>query len=165
MYLSKWRNKLVLISKYVCPNCQMYLSKLQKDRTTTQYLLSPNQGGQKYLGCLLFRHMFSNCITFLNSHLDIRPLEHMIWLYSKDSTFSMCRFSLTFLYCAFSNVSSKPLHNRIQSHIGCICLTFLHCAFSNVSSNCLPDRMHSHIGCICLTLQLHYSCFSREHLH
>ena len=29
-------------------------------------------------------------------------------------------------------------------------LTFLHCAFSNVSSNCLPKKRHSHIGCTCL---------------
>ena len=38
----------------------------------------------------------------------------------------------------------------MHSHIGCICLTFLHCAFSNVSSNGLNEKMHSHIGYICL---------------
>ena len=47
-------------------------------------------------------------------------------LYSKDLTVSMCHFSLTFLI-----------------HIGCICLTFLHCAFLNVSSNGLPEKRHS----------------------
>ena len=57
----------------------------------------------------------------------------------------------TFLHCAFSNVSSAHLHNRMHSHIGCICLTFLHCAFSNVSSNYLHEKRQSHIGCICLT--------------
>ena len=31
-------------------------------------------------------------------------------------------------------------------HLGCICLIFLHCAFSNVSSKCLDQRMHSHCG-------------------
>ena len=39
----------------------------------------------------------------------------------------------------------------MHSHIGHIYLTFLHCAFSNVSSNCLPEMMQNHIGCICLT--------------
>ena len=32
-------------------------------------------------------------------------------------------------------MSPHGLHNWIHSHIGCICLTFLHCAFLNVSSN------------------------------
>ena len=37
---------------------------------------------------------------------------------------------------------------------------FLHCALSNVSSNCLPEKMQSHIGCICLAF-LHL-CFIFE---
>ena len=52
--------------------------------------------------------------------------------------------------CVFSNVSSKRLHGRMHSRIGCICLTFPHCVFSNVSSDCMPQRMHSRIGCIFL---------------
>ena len=40
---------------------------------------------------------------------------------------------LTFLHCAFLNVSSNRLPKKRQSYIGCICLAFLHCAFSNVS--------------------------------
>ena len=56
-----------------------------------------------------------------------------------------------FLHCAFSCVSSNGLPERMQSHIGYICLTFPHCACSCVSSNCLPERMQSHIGCICFT--------------
>ena len=43
---------------------------------------------------------------------------------------------LTFLHCAFFNVSPNRLPEWMQSHSGCICLTFLHCAFSNVSLNC-----------------------------
>ena len=58
---------------------------------------------------------------------------------------------LTFLHCAFSNCSSNRLPERKQSHTGCICLTFRHCAFSDVSSNGLCERMHNHIVCICLT--------------
>merc|ERR1712213_197341 len=57
---------------------------------------------------------------------------------------------LTFLQCAFSNVSSYRLPEKMHSRIGCIYLTFLHCAFSNVASNCLHGRRHSHIGCIFL---------------
>ena len=33
-------------------------------------------------------------------------------------------------------------------------MTFLHCAFSNVSSNCLHENRHSHIDCICLIFGL-----------
>ena len=58
---------------------------------------------------------------------------------------------LTFLQCAFSNVGSNGLPEKMQSHIGCIFFTFLHCAFSNASSNCLPEKIQSHIGCICMT--------------
>ena len=54
---------------------------------------------------------------------------------------------LTFLRCAFWNVSSKRLPEKRQSHIGCICLTFLHFDFSNVSSNCLHEKLHNHIVC------------------
>ena len=73
---------------------------------------------------------------------------------------------MTFLLCAFSNASSKSLHERMQSHIGCICLTFLHCAFSNVSSNGLHEKRHSHIGYICLTfLHCESSNVSSNGLH
>ena len=41
MYLSKWQNKFVKISKCICLNWQIYLTKLQKDRTATQFLLYP----------------------------------------------------------------------------------------------------------------------------
>ena len=64
---------------------------------------------------------------------------------------------LTFPHCVFSNVSSNCLPERMQSRIGCIWLTFPHCAFSNVSSNGLPEKRHNHIGCICLTF--HYYAF------
>ena len=48
----------------------------------------------------------------------------------------------------FTHVLIVP-ENR-HSHIGCICVTFLHCAFSNVSSNCLLEKMPCRTGCICL---------------
>ena len=71
---------------------------------------------------------------------------------------------LTFLRRVFSNVSSNCLPEKMQSHIGHIYSTFLHCAFSNVSSNCLPVMMHSHTGCICLTLWT-FQSFSSWFLH
>ena len=55
---------------------------------------------------------------------------------------------MTFHNCAFSNVPSNCVLERMHSHIGCICMNFLH--FSNASSNHLPVRMQSHTGCICL---------------
>ena len=72
-------------------------------------------------------------------------------IFTSRYPFSMCHFSLTFLHCVFSIVSSNCLHERMQSHIDCICLTFLQCAFSCVPSNFLPEMMHSHNKCICLT--------------
>ena len=60
---------------------------------------------------------------------------------------------LTFLNCAFSDVSSNDVHKRIHSRIGCICLTFHHYGFSNVSSNCLHARMQSHINCSCFCIR------------
>ena len=54
------------------------------------------------------------------------------------------------LHCVFSNVSSNCLPQRMQNHIGCICL-FLHCVFSNAFSNFLRLRMHIRIGCIYLS--------------
>ena len=36
---------------------------------------------------------------------------------------------------------------RIQNHIGCICLIFLRCVFSNASSNQFCGRMQSHRSC------------------
>ena len=72
---------------------------------------------------------------------------------------------LTFPHCVFSYVSSNGVHKRMHNHTGCICWTFLHCVFSNVSSNCLPERMQSHIGCICLTfLHCAFSNVSLKHL-
>ena len=72
-------------------------------------------------------------------------------IFTSRYPFSMCHFSLTFLHCVFSNVVSNCVQQRMQNHIGCICLAFLHCAFSDVSSNPLLEQMHSHIGCICLS--------------
>ena len=41
------------------------------------------------------------------------------------------------LHSVFSSVSSNYLPKKRQSHANCIYLTFIHCAFLNVSSNCL----------------------------
>ena len=45
-------------------------------------------------------------------------------------------------------------------HIGYICFDFLHCSLSNVFSKCLHNRMQSHIGSICLTfLTVHFQIY------
>ena len=55
---------------------------------------------------------------------------------------------------------SNCLPERMQSHIGCIYLTFLHCAFSNVSSKRPSERLHNHTGYICLIFPcVHWQLF------
>ena len=58
---------------------------------------------------------------------------------------------LTWLYCVFSNVSSKYLDQRRYNRIGCIGLAFLQCAFSCASSSFLFETMHDCTGCIYLS--------------
>ena len=57
--------------------------------------------------------------------------------------FFSCKYSINFLGLVLVCFQMSP-------KMACTCITFLHCAFSNVSSNGLLERMHSHIGCICL---------------
>ena len=66
--------------------------------------------------------------------------------------------------CIFKCFLKSPASEDASSHIGCICLIFLHCAFSDVSSNRLPEKMHSHIGCICLTF-LHCAFLNASSKH
>ena len=66
-------------------------------------------------------------------------------------TIKLVTFVLTFPYCAFSNVSSIGLYERMHSHIGCIYVMFLHCVFSNVSSNILRVKFQSYTRHTCLT--------------
>ena len=49
--------------------------------------------------------------------------------------------------CVSLDGPSNWLPEKMQSHIGCICLTFLHCVSSNVSSSCLDQNRHIHTGC------------------
>ena len=67
--------------------------------------------------------------------------------------------------CIFKCLQNRLLE-RLQSHIGCICLIFLRYVLSNVSSNCLPKKTHSLIGCI-YSFFSHYvfSNVSLKHLH
>ena len=69
-------------------------------------------------------------MTFFSVN-PVTVLQHFPW--------KLCNFPNNF-------VSSTSM----QSHIGRNCLTFLHCAFLNVSSNCLPEKRHSHTDYICL---------------
>ena len=129
------------------------LSKFQKDRTVTQFLLSPilihkRQKDKNIVSCSVTQSVILHITFFRFTSTD--PLEYMMLLYSKDSTLSMCHFSLASLHSVYSNVSSNGLPERMHTHIGCICSTFLHCVFSNVSSNGLPQKMQSHTGYVCL---------------
>ena len=76
------------------------------------------------------------------------PMYFQSFFHLRISSIFLGAFVVNFLHSVFSNVSSKCLHRRMRSHIGCICSTFLRCVFSNVSSIDLPNRMHSHTGCI-----------------
>ena len=53
------------------------------------------------------------------------------------------------------DVSSNCLTEKMQNHIGFICLAtlvvLLYCVSSNVFSNCLLEKRHSHTGCMCST--------------
>ena len=66
----------------------------------------------------------------------------------------MCCTCLIFLHYASSNESSKHLHKRMHSHIGCTCLTFLHCEFLMVDilmflNQIQLKRNDTYTGCNC----------------
>ena len=87
---------------------------------------------------------FQRAFVFIRNFTDFTVIQIIQY---KSLLFSYVQIG----HCAFSNVSSNRLPERMQNHTGCICLTFFHCVFLNVSSNCLPKKMHSRIGYICLT--------------
>ena len=97
---------------------------------------------------------------------DLRPLRHCLHFWQLRTTIWTFIVSLQLRVpgdsirnsCDVLNVFSNCLPDKMQSHIGCICLTFLHCAFSNVSSKRLQKRMHIHIGCINLTPLYIFKC-------
>ena len=74
----------------------------------------------------------------------------VLFCWHPSAQVTLITFVWLLLHRVFSNVSSNHLHERMHSHIDCICLTFLHCVFSNVSLNYMPEKRQSHIGCICL---------------
>ena len=70
-----------------------------------------------HIGCI--------CLTFLQCAFSNVSLNWCI--------ITLIAFVWLFFHCVFLNVASKHLHEWMQNHIGYICLTFLQCAFSNVS--------------------------------
>ena len=66
----------------------------------------------------------------------------VIWRFTwwHDTSLKACLWEYKVTLVAFIQLSTV-----FESHTGCTSLTFLHCAFSNVSSNCLPLKMQSHI--------------------
>ena len=87
-------------------------------------------------------HIHQNSVSF-----SLLYFIRQVW----DKLNSSIKSHITnYFHCVSSNVSSNCQPERMQNHIGYICLAFLHCVSSNVSSNGLRERMHSRIGCICL---------------
>ena len=85
-----------------------------------------------------------NCSMVSPSHGSNCPIVfwQQFWGHLGEQTlFCSAVAFVTFLQCAFLNVFSNCLPDRMQNHTCCIYSTFLHCAFSNVSSNCLPVRI------------------------
>ena len=122
------------------------MSKFQKDRTVTLFLLPP--------------------ILIRRDKIQKFAGQNMYFLFRHTSPLSMCHFSLTFLHSVFSSVSSNYLPEKRHSHIACICLTFLHCVFSYDPSKTLHKRKQSYIGCICLAfLHCAFSNESSNYLH
>ena len=63
----EFQNVFVLIAKCICQNCRK--TGQQQNFFCLPFSFAETKR-QKYLCGLLFRHMISNFITFLNSHLD-----------------------------------------------------------------------------------------------
>ena len=70
------------------------------------------------------------------------------------------------IQCAFLNVSSNYLSERMHNCTCYIYFTFLQSVFSNGPSNYLPERRHSCTSCIDMTfLRCVFSNVSLKHLH
>ena len=99
----------------------------------------------------MHNHIDCICLTFLHCALsnvsskclDLKRQTHICF------DFSLLSVIKCFLKELGSKQALNCLPEQMQSHIGCILLTFLHCAFSNVSSKSLDLKRQSHIGCIC----------------
>ena len=121
----------------------------------TPWKVTISWGGSRYLK---LTHLFPEIAWSRECNVT---LVAFVWLFTtvrfQKSCIQGCSHigynCLTFLNCAFSDVSSNDVHKRIHSRIGCICLTFHHYGFSNVSSNCLNAKMQSHINCIFFVLE------------
>jgi len=129
-----WINIIVCIFRSYLHQAPAVYRKIPVYRDWTQI---PIPGFLKIKYRYFSGFLYSMCVLKLPAREDAK--SHWLHLFG------------FFLHCAFSCVSSNGLPERMQSHIGYICLTFPHCACSCVSSNCLPERMQSHIGCICFT--------------
>ena len=117
----------------------------------------------------VFFHMSYLLPGRMQSHTDCICLAFLHCAFSNVSSDRLpekmhSHIGCIFLHCVFSNVFSKRLHERMQSHTDCICLTSPHCALSNVSSSRLYERMHNHTGCICWTFLQCVSCVSPNYL-
>ena len=105
--------------------------------------MSPQMASSR--GCIVTLIAFIWLVSTVGFHM----FPQIGWIMACIDTLVISICFCFFFHCEFSNVSTKRLHKRMYSYIGCICCAFLHCAFSNVSSTRLPEMMHSHTGCIC----------------
>ena len=150
--LSKSKSGIFLLWQFVLENCHMiYIIVIPTKETKVLVNLSALPLFVQIFKYLVHKKISQDMfIDTISSVVNIvvpcsvpwSVIYHLLkvhMLYSKDLTLCMCHFSLTFLHCVFSNVSSNGVHERMHNYTGCICLPFLHCAFSNVSSNYLPQ--------------------------
>ena len=92
------------------------------------------------------------CLTFIHcvfSNVSSSGLSE--WM--QNHTGFTC---LLFLRCVFSNIPSDCLPWRMCNHTFYICMVFSN--VSNVYSNAPHERIHSHIGCICFSSVCVFSC-------
>ena len=90
-------------------------------------------------------------------HID-KCIDQMTHLFPEIAWSRECNVTLVAFVWLFTTVRFQKSCIQGCSHIGYNCLTFLNCAFSDVSSNDVHKRIHSRIGCICLTFH-HYWFF------
>ena len=103
------------------------------------YQLHPTQ--DKITGFCTYKLRLIKCLLKLLT-ID-KALSHLLHLLG----LSLCAF-VRFKICP--QTANWTAREEAKSH-WLICLSFLHCAFSNVSSNHLPQKRHSHIGSIYFT--------------
>ena len=91
-------------------------------------------------------------IQFFMVVLELHILINQGWIEFNETANSLKMTKRQNYYIMFRYTTSLLVITFLNSHLHiCICSTFLHCAFLNVSSKCLPEKINIHIDCIWLT--------------